>query len=244
MVEQQLDFSKYVPDGFGTGDCIIVADEILTVIDYKHGKGVAVSAENNSQIMLYALGAMELFDSLYDISEVKTVIFQPRIGNISEHTITAKELLDWAENKLRPTAELAAKGEGEFCAGEHCRFCKIKATCRKRAEYNLMLAQYDFAPSATLEDNEIEAVLEKADALAAWANDVKVNGRKQENNIHLNAGVNMPSVRHFPANSGQATKWLKEDPHGSTPMKKQLQKQSKHMAKIHTVNRRFSASRL
>lgn len=173
MVEQQLDFSKYVPDGFGTGDCIIVADEILTVIDYKHGKGVAVSAENNSQMMLYALGAMELFDSLYDISEIKTVIFQPRIGNISEHTITAKELLDWAENKLRPTAELAVKGEGEFCAGEHCRFCKIKATCRKRAEYNLMLAQYDFAPSATLEDNEIEAVLEKADALAAWANDVK-----------------------------------------------------------------------
>ncbi len=173
MVEQRLDFSKYVPDGFGTGDCVIVADEVLTVVDYKHGKGVAVSAEHNSQMMLYALGALELFDSLYDISEIRMVIFQPRLSNISEFTMTVAELLDWAENTLRPTAELAAKGEGEFCAGEHCRFCKVKATCRKRAEYNLMLAQYDFAPSEMLEDNEIEAVLEKADALVAWANDVK-----------------------------------------------------------------------
>lgn len=173
MVEQRLDFSKYVPNGFGTGDCIIVADEILTVIDYKHGKGVAVSAENNSQMMLYALGALELFDSLYDISEIKMVIFQPRLSNISEFPMTVDDLLEWAENMLKPTAELAAKGEGEFCAGEHCRFCKIKATCRKRAEYNLMLAQYDFAPYATLEDTEIEAILEKADALAAWASDVK-----------------------------------------------------------------------
>jgi len=173
MVEQRLDFSKYIPDGFDTGDCVIVADEILTVIDYKHGKGVAVSAENNSQMMLYALGALELFDSLYDISEIKMVIFQPRLSNISEFTMTVNNLLEWAENTLKPTAELAAKGEGEFCAGEHCRFCKIKATCRKRAEYNLMLAQYDFAPSATLEDTEIEAILEKADALAAWASDVK-----------------------------------------------------------------------
>lgn len=173
MVEQRLDFSKYVPDGFGTGDCVIVADEVLTVIDYKHGKGVAVSAEHNSQMMLYALGALELFDSLYDISEIKMVIFQPRLSNISEFNITTAELLDWVENTLKPTAKLAAKGEGEFCAGEHCRFCKIKATCRKRAEYNLMLAQYDFAPSATLKDTEIEAILEKADALASWASDVK-----------------------------------------------------------------------
>lgn len=173
MVEQRLDFSKYVPDGFGTGDCVIVADEVLTVVDYKHGKGVAVSAEHNSQMMLYALGALELFDSLYDIGEIRMVIFQPRLSNISEFTMPVVELLDWAENTLRPTAELAAKGEGEFCAGEHCRFCKARATCRKRAEYNLMLAQYDFAPSEMLEDNEIEAVLEKADALVAWANDVK-----------------------------------------------------------------------
>ena len=173
MVEQRLDFSKYVPGGFGTGDCVIVADDVLTVIDYKHGKGVPVSAENNSQMMLYALGALELFDSLYDIREICMIIFQPRLENVSEFTMTVNTLLDWAENELRPKAELAAKGEGEFCAGEHCRFCKIKATCRKRAEYNLMLAQYDFAPPDMLEDTEIEAILEKVEALTAWAADIK-----------------------------------------------------------------------
>lgn len=173
MVEQRLDFSKYVPGGFGTGDCVIVADDVLTVIDYKHGKGVPVSAENNSQMMLYALGALELFDSLYDIREICMIIFQPRLENVSEFTMTVNTLLDWAENELRPKAELAEKGEGEFCAGEHCRFCKIKATCRKRAEYNLMLAQYDFAPPDMLEDTEIEAILEKVEALTAWAADVK-----------------------------------------------------------------------
>lgn len=173
MVEQRLDFSKYVPGGFGTGDCVIVADDVLTVIDYKHGKGVPVSAENNSQMMLYALGALELFDSLYDIREICMIIFQPRLENISDSVISVSDLLDWAENELRPKAELAEKGEGEFCAGEHCRFCKIKATCRKRAEYNLMLAQYDFAPPDMLEDTEIEAILEKVEALTAWAADVK-----------------------------------------------------------------------
>ena len=173
MVEQRLDFSKYVSGGFGTGDCVIVADDVLTVIDYKHGKGVPVSAENNSQMMLYALGALELFDSLYDIKEICMIIFQPRLENISDSVISVSDLLDWAENELRPKAELAAKGEGEFCAGEHCRFCKLKATCRKRAEYNLMLAQYDFAPPDMLEDTEIEAILEKVEALTAWAADIK-----------------------------------------------------------------------
>ena len=173
MVEQRLDFSRYVPGGFGTGDCIIVADDVLTVIDFKYGKGVAVEAECNPQMMLYALGALEMFSILYDINEVKMVIFQPRIENISEFSIPVSDLMNWAENELRPKAELAAKGEGEFCAGEHCRFCKVKATCRKRAEYNLAIAKYDFAPPDMLEDSEIEMILERADALIAWAADVK-----------------------------------------------------------------------
>ena len=173
MVEQRLDFSRYVPDGFGTGDCIIVADDILTVIDFKYGKGVAVEAEYNPQMMLYALGALEMFSILYDINEVKMVIFQPRIENISEFSMPVSDLMNWAENELKPKAELAAKGEGEFCAGEHCRFCKVKATCRKRAEYNLAIAKYDFAPPDMLEDSEIEMILERADALTAWAADVK-----------------------------------------------------------------------
>ncbi len=137
LVEQRLDFSKYVPDGFGTGDCVIVADDVLHVVDFKYGQGVEVSAENNPQMKLYALGALELFDSLYDITQIEMSIFQPRLNNISRCTITKTELLDWAENTLKPIAELAAKGEGEFKAGEHCRFCKVKATCRKRAECNL-----------------------------------------------------------------------------------------------------------
>lgn len=173
MVEQRLDFSKYVPGGFGTGDCIIVADDVLTVIDFKYGKGVAVEAEYNPQMMLYALGALEMFSILYDINEVKMVIFQPRIENISEFSMSVSDLMSWAENELKPKAELATKGEGEFCAGEHCRFCKVKATCRKRAEYNLAIAKYDFAPPDMLEDSEIEMILERADALTAWAADVK-----------------------------------------------------------------------
>ena len=173
MVEQRLDFSRYVPDGFGTGDCIIVADDVLTVIDFKYGKGVAVEAEHNPQMMLYALGALEMFSILYDINEIKMVIFQPRIENISEFSMSVPDLLNWAENELKPKAELAAKGEGEFFAGEHCRFCKVKATCRKRAEYNLTIAKYDFAPPDMLEDSEIEMILERADALIAWAADVK-----------------------------------------------------------------------
>ena len=173
MIEQRLDFSKYVPDGFGTGDCVIVADEVLTVIDYKHGKGVAVEADHNPQMMLYSLGALDLFDILYDIETVKMVIFQPRMNNLSESEISVSELLDWAENVLKPTAQLAEKGEGEFSAGEHCRFCKVRATCRKRAEYSLILAKYDFALPENLQDDEIEVILERIDSLTSWANDIK-----------------------------------------------------------------------
>ena len=173
LVEQRLDFSRYVPDGFGTGDCVIVADDVLTVIDFKYGKGVAVSADHNSQMMLYALGALELFDALYDIAEIRMVIFQPRIQNLSEYIMPLSDLLHWAEIELKPKAALAARGEGEFSAGEHCRFCKRKATCRKQAEHNLQLAKYDFAMPDKLTDIEIEAILETADQLVAWASDVK-----------------------------------------------------------------------
>ena len=179
LVEQRLDFSRYVPDGFGTGDCVIVAENVLTVIDFKYGKGVAVSADHNSQMMLYALGALELFDALYDIAEVRMVIFQPRIQNLSECTLPLSELLHWAKTELKPKAELAARGEGDFCAGEHCRFCKRKATCRKRAEYNLQLAKYDFAMPDKLTDTEIETILATADQLTAWVADVKEYALRQ-----------------------------------------------------------------
>lgn len=179
LIEQRLDFSRWVPGGFGTGDCVIVADDTLTVIDYKHGLGVLVDAEKNSQMMCYALGALQLFDGIYDINHVSMTIFQPRRDNVSTYSMDKEELLHWAETVLKPTAELAEKGEGEYKAGDHCRFCKIKATCRKRAEYNLELASYDFAVPATLEDEEFEAVLAKVDGLVDWAGDVKAYALQQ-----------------------------------------------------------------
>lgn len=173
LIEQRLDFSRWVENGFGTGDCVIVADETLQVIDYKHGVGVLVSAEKNPQMMCYALGALELFDGLYDVQEVRMTIFQPRRENVSTCVMTKEELLTWAEEVLKPTAALAYEGKGEFKAGEHCRFCKVKAACRKRAEYNLELARYDFEMPAALEETEIAAILPKIDELVSWAADIK-----------------------------------------------------------------------
>lgn len=173
LIEQRLDFSRWVEKGFGTGDCVIIADETLHIIDYKHGLGVLVEAENNPQMMCYALGALEMFDFIYDIQEVKMTIFQPRRSNISSFTMGKDALLSWADTVLAPTAALAYEGKGEFCAGDHCQFCKVKANCRKRAEYNLELAKYDFAMPDTLEAYEISAILPKIDSLMSWASDLK-----------------------------------------------------------------------
>lgn len=173
LVEQKLDFSKWVPDGFGTGDCLIVADDVLHIIDFKYGLGVLVDAEHNPQMMCYALGALDVYDCIYDINTIKMTIFQPRRDNISTCSITKAELLNWADTVLAPTARLAYEGEGEFKAGDHCTFCKAKAVCRKRAEYNLELARYDFAMPATLDDTEIAAILPKVDALVSWVSDIK-----------------------------------------------------------------------
>lgn len=173
LVEQRVDFSRFVENGFGTADCIIIADGTMNVVDYKHGKGVEVSAENNPQMMLYALGALEIFDGIYDIEEVRMTIFQPRIGNISVSSMAKDALLEWASGELTEKAALAYEGSGEFVCGDWCRFCKAKAICRKRAEENLKMAQYDFAPADSLDETEIAAVLDQADELASWVTDVK-----------------------------------------------------------------------
>lgn len=173
LVEQRVDFSRFVENGFGTADCIIIADGTMNVVDYKHGKGVEVSAENNPQMMLYALGALEIFDGIYDIEEVRMTIFQPRIGNISVSSMAKDALLEWASGELTEKAALAYEGSGEFACGDWCRFCKAKAICRKRAEENLKMAQYDFAPADSLDETEIAAVLDQADELASWVTDVK-----------------------------------------------------------------------
>ena len=191
MIEQRLDFSRWVENGFGTGDCVIVADEVLQIIDYKHGLGVLVSAGDdehggNSQMMCYALGALEVFGDIYDINQIKMTIFQPRRENISTYTISRDNLLKWANEVLAPTAQLAYVGEGEFKAGGHCQFCKVKATCRKRAEYNLELAKYDFEMPATLDDTEIAAILERVDEMISWENDIKEYALKQaQSGVHF-----------------------------------------------------------
>lgn len=173
LVEQRVDFSRFVENGFGTADCVIIADGTMNVIDYKHGKGVEVSADNNPQMMLYALGALEIFDGIYDVNEIQMTIFQPRIGNVSVSSMKKADLLNWANGELRDKAKLAYEGGGEYASGGWCRFCKAKAVCRKRAEENLKMARYDFAPADTLDETEIAAVLDRADELAAWVTDVK-----------------------------------------------------------------------
>lgn len=179
LVEQRVDFSQYVPEGFGTADAILVSNKSLCIVDYKHGKGIEVSADRNPQMMCYALGCLQMFDGLYDIEDIGMIIFQPRLAHISEFDISKDELVAWAETTLMPTAKLAYAGEGEFCAGEHCQFCRARATCRKRAEYNLELARYDFEMPPILEDSEVEAVLAKADEVARWAGDIKEYALRQ-----------------------------------------------------------------
>ena len=178
LLEQRLDFSPWVPDGFGTGDLVIIADGMLEVVDLKYGKGVPVSAENNTQMRLYALGALNCFDMLYDIDTVRMTICQPRLDSVSTDEMSVEDLLAWGE-EIKPIAQMAMEGEGDFAAGEHCRFCKIKATCRARAEENLELAKYDFQKPPELTIAEIGEVLAQAEELRKWATDIQDHALEQ-----------------------------------------------------------------
>jgi Protein of unknown function (DUF2800) len=172
-LEQRLDFSHLVPKGFGTGDLVIIADGTLEIIDLKYGKGVEVSAEENTQMMLYAIGALAQFDYLYDINQVQMTIVQPRLDSISTWTISVEQLNEWAENYCRPRAELAWKGEGEFIPGDHCRFCNAKYTCRARAEENLELAKHEFKDPELLTEEEIIEALKISENLKNWVKDIE-----------------------------------------------------------------------
>lgn len=173
LIEQRLDFSHVVPGGFGTGDCVIIAEPTLQIIDLKYGQGVLVEAVNNPQLMLYALGALHAFGSLYDIETVSVTIYQPRRANVDTWEISVAELEQWAETEVKPKAELASAGEGEFCPGSWCQFCRIAPTCRARAEANLQLAKLEFVPPAELSDAEIADVLTRIPQLKTWASDVE-----------------------------------------------------------------------
>ena len=179
LLEQRLDFSKWVPSGFGTGDCVIVSDNLLEVVDYKHGKGVPVAAEQNPQLRLYALGAFRKFASLYDFKSVRYTIVQPRLNSVSAETISVAELLTWAEFEVVPRAKQAWEGTGEFCAGEHCRFCPAKAVCSKRVGEALKAFAYGFEEPGLLPDDMLPGILQTLDVAEAWIKDVREYANKQ-----------------------------------------------------------------
>ena len=172
-IEQRLDYSKWVPEGFGTGDCVIIADGLLHIIDYKYGVGIPVAAEKNSQLMCYAVAALDTFEGIYHMERVKLSIYQPRRENVCTWETTKDELLKWANEVLAPAATLALNGKGEFKPGSHCTFCKVKETCRARAEEEMKLMKYEFADPEFLSDDEIALILPVIDNLTAWTSDVK-----------------------------------------------------------------------
>jgi hypothetical protein len=173
FLEHKLNLTDYIPEGFGTGDAIIIADGVMDICDLKYGKGVLVDAKNNKQMMLYSLGALRDFDFVYDIHSVRMTIFQPRIDNYSSWEMTVEDLREWADEELKPKAALAFKGEGEFVPGSHCQFCRVKATCKAFANYNLEVAKYEFKDPALLDDLEITDILNRADIFSNWLNSVE-----------------------------------------------------------------------
>lgn len=175
LVEERLDFSHIVENGFGTGDATILADNTMEVIDLKYGKGVRVNAEENSQLMLYGLGALRANELLYDIDTVVLTVVQPRLNSISSWAISTDDLNTWAEDTVKPKAELAYSGDGVQIAGHHCRWCKAKAKCRAFAKLNEELAKMDFKEPPLLTDEELIEVYEKLPRLTDWAKAVSAH---------------------------------------------------------------------
>lgn len=179
-IETRVDFSPWVREGFGTGDAVIMSDRIGRCLDYKHGKGVFVDVEDNEQLMLYALGAWNMFHHMFDIDTWELTIYQPRVGNIKTWSISVKELLHWAETVVKPTAarvwfalETGDLRDVEFNPKDEdvCRFCKARRHCRVRADQALDMAQYT-KDTALLTDDEVVALLPQASLLKKWANDI------------------------------------------------------------------------
>ena len=173
FIEQRLDFSCYVPEGFGTGDCLIVSKGRLHIIDLKYGMGLLVDSEENPQMKLYALAALTQYEEQYQIKKVKLTIFQPRRENVSTWETSVAKLKKWATKDLVPKAQRAFRGEGEYCPGEWCIFCKAAVKCRARAEDKLRLAQSEFKMPPLLTDAEIEDVLAKLPDIKKWADEIQ-----------------------------------------------------------------------
>lgn len=186
VIEKRLDYSHVVPEGFGTGDCIIIGGAVLHVIDFKYGKGVQVEATDNPQMMLYALGALKAYSLLYRIEKVVLTIVQPRLNHTSEFEIDASALTSWGDS-IKPTAQMAFQGKGDYCSGEWCKFCRAKAQCRARAGAMTALEAFSHKAPALLTENEIGDLLERAILLKSWASDLEEHALSQ-----LLAGKEIP----------------------------------------------------
>lgn len=179
LLEQRLDYSKWVPSGFGTGDCIIVSDSLLEIIDYKNGVGIPVSAVDNPQLRLYGLGAYDNFSALYDFPAVRMTIIQPRLDSVSESVLTVDELLNWAETTVVEKAKMAWAGTGEFVCGEHCRFCSAKAVCSARVSNGLKVFEYGLENPGIITDEQVADILPYLDAAESWIQDIKAYAENQ-----------------------------------------------------------------
>ncbi len=178
-LEQRLDYSAWVPSGFGTGDCIIVSDSLLEVCDYKHGKGIPVDAVGNPQLRLYGLGAMERFGRLYDFQSVRMTIIQPRLDSVSEETLTCDDLTSWAAEEVVEKAKQAWTGSGEFVPGEHCRFCAAKAVCSARVAQAMRMFQYGLEAPGLIPDEQIPSILGMLNDAEAWIKDIRAYAENQ-----------------------------------------------------------------
>ena len=190
LVEQRLDFSPWVPEGFGTGDAVVISDNTLEIIDLKYGKGVPVSAEDNSQMRLYALGAFHNYGILYDFDRITMTIVQPRLDSVSSQTVDLKDLLDWGD-KVKLVAAKAWRGEGEYCAGPHCRFCRAAVRCKKLAEYNLDCLRYEFMAADLMDPEDIVEVLKVEADVTSWLKTVKEYALDQA----VNHGEKFPGMK-------------------------------------------------
>lgn len=172
VIEKRLDFSHVVPEGFGTGDCLMMVGEVLHVIDFKYGKGVSVSAEDNPQMMLYAIGALQEYSFLFPLNKVVMHIVQPRLENFSRCEITV-DALNARASEIKPIAEQAIKGEGEYKCGDWCRFCKAKATCRARADSFKRLEAFGQSLPPLIDNAQVGEILNIAENLKNWVADLE-----------------------------------------------------------------------
>ena len=195
FIEEKIDLREFIPEGFGTVDCIMIADEILDINDYKYGKGVLVEANDNKQMMLYALGALRKYSLLYTIKVIRMTIYQPRLNNYSSFETSADWLLEWGETHVKPNAKLAFEGKGDYKAGPHCKFCKARNQCKTLADHNMSLAKYAFEDPNKLTDEDISDILEKASDFKTWLSSIQnyalfetINNEKQWPGFKLVSG--------------------------------------------------------